>query len=692
MYSVARNTSTDKDKLNYWVADVIVIEADNYSAQPDDYLFIIGRADMVGNDTLANRQAVGSQYLLAISAKQGGVVRITTNWGVGTVTPGFYKAYGVTEVENGTLTIDRLSTRINPDNVNNVNYPNDVNTSNFKLRAGTVNRTAGINDRFGVEFKDGSIGEQITLKGPSYAIIQDGRGKIDVSTRLNGDNYTNQVIKGRDILWVEDNSHNALFTIDVTWSEDKSDDNSYIASLLRYTWDHVAFAEKVNGDEFTVTVKGVYNDGTTDKKDDGVVYLEKANGGYWNATGSTFTVKKGTDLLFKVTAGNGFRFTSPTDTVSVGGDEVIKPSNLIGDWYEIKNITGNVTIEVTLTKVAYTTRQVKVQSNISNVLTGTLSTTDPVLDSSIIITGVPAGNTLAVESVMIGFTLVDPADYEFDNTTNKITFTKNLSAIKGDIVVVVNVFKITEVEASIPVPAVTKLAEKAARNGRLAVEKVPLFFVNNDRDMAHYVLEGNNFIYELPPVKVGQTRSISFQYNTEASTAKWGQAVEITVGGKSVILPLSDGESASLTYKVEANVPTDVAEVESAVNAGEVTFTVEGQKVDANGSVNVYKVTGDTQVLNVRVSGLKAGSAEIYAVSNYTTVSTVSNVINGTSGQLKVNAANTNQVVIKVNVTFNGKTETYSYTVNFVSKAGTADPNPDVPTTPENPDTSDPTV
>ena len=103
----------------------------------------------------------------------------------------------------------------------------------------------------------------------------------------------------------------------------------------------------------------------------------------------------------------------------------------------------------------------------------------------------------------------------------------------------------------------------------------------------------------------------------------------------------------------------------------------------------MYKVTGDTQVLNVRVSGLKAGSAEIYAVSSDTTVS---NVINGTSGQLKVNAANTNQVVIKVNVTFNGKTETYSYTVNFVSKAGTADPNPDVPTTPENPDTSDPTV
>ena len=60
MYAVARNTTRDNVRQNYWVADVIVIESDTYSAQPDDYLLVLGRADYNGNVALSNsRQAVG---------------------------------------------------------------------------------------------------------------------------------------------------------------------------------------------------------------------------------------------------------------------------------------------------------------------------------------------------------------------------------------------------------------------------------------------------------------------------------------------------------------------------------------------------------------------------------------------------------------------------------------------------------
>ena len=146
MYAVARNNSTDKDDLKYWIADVIVIEADNYSAQPDDYLFVLGRADYVG--TLSNsRQAVGTQNVLAISAKQGGAIRITPtsyNWGSNTVKPDIYKAYGVAEVESGLYSVATLR-KVDPRQVNNALDPESVNTAGFNLRAGVVTKLWGLN-------------------------------------------------------------------------------------------------------------------------------------------------------------------------------------------------------------------------------------------------------------------------------------------------------------------------------------------------------------------------------------------------------------------------------------------------------------------------------------------------------------------------------------------------------------------
>ena len=61
-----------------------------------------------GINTQSNsRMAVGSQYLYAISAKEGGDIRIaptTLSWGVSTFGAGFYKAYGMAKQDDGTFT------------------------------------------------------------------------------------------------------------------------------------------------------------------------------------------------------------------------------------------------------------------------------------------------------------------------------------------------------------------------------------------------------------------------------------------------------------------------------------------------------------------------------------------------------------------------------------------------------------
>ena len=683
MYSVARNTSTDNNKQNYWVAEVIVIEADNYSAQPDDYLFIIGRADMVGNDTLANRQAVGSQYLLAISAKQGSVVRITANnlnWGVGTVAPGFYKAYGVTEVENGTLTIDRLSDQITPSNVNDASQPNDVNTSSFKLRAGIVNRTAGINDRFGVDVMTaaGVSREQITLKGPAYAIIVDGRNKVTVSDRLNGDNFTNQVILGRKILWVENGSNEALFTIDVTYSVDKSVKGSWMSTLLSNTWTQVTNSKVNNNDQFTVTVEGVYS---TPEKTDGVVYLEKANGGYWNATGKTFTVEKGTDLLFKPVAGYGYILNTDAgvETVKVGADKLDDLDKLAG-WYEIENITSNVTIKVALRVNATDTRELIVQDADGKALAATANN---MLNKggSITITGVPAGKTPSNVSIMVGFKTVAADKYELIHDANgcKIVFTENVID-EGDVVVVVTLIDIEEVELRIPVPAVNKKKAAPAANVRLVDDKVPMGFVNGDDDMDHYVRQGDQFLYtNLASAAAGKDAVFYIVPNDDAAEV---YPFVLVIGDEECTVDMTKG-TAKVEYTVPETAPVEIAEIKAVTNT--VTFSVEGKTVENNGSISVYKVAGDTQSLTVSVTGVNAGDVEIYAVSNDTVGS---NVIYGTSGQLRV--SNKADVTIKVKVTLNGEITTYTYTVKFVSDTVEEPGNPEGPTTPDNTDPTNP--
>ena len=268
MYAVARNTTRDNVRQNYWVADVIVIESDTYSAQPDDYLLVLGRADYNGNVALSNsRQAVGTQNILAISAKQGGAIRIlptSYNWGTNTVTPGVYKAYGVAEQENGVYSVANLK-RVTPRNVNNALDPQSVNTSAFNLRVGTVTKVIALNNRVEVEYAGVGVNtvRQINLQGQALGVTQANNGYITVGDRMNGDWSSNLVTVGHQIIWVEDSSANALFTIDLTYSEANSQLKTGIIQTLKDIYNDVAWAQANRVDAGDHRVRIVYTTGTT---------------------------------------------------------------------------------------------------------------------------------------------------------------------------------------------------------------------------------------------------------------------------------------------------------------------------------------------------------------------------------------------------------------------------------------------
>ena len=697
MYAVARNTSTDYVRENYWVAEVVVIEADNYAAQPDDYVFVIGRADMVGNNVQANRQAVGSQYLYAISAKNGAVRIAPTNlsWGVGTVLPGFYKAYGVSQMENGIIAVDRLS-KVEPAEVND-SRSTSCNTANFKLRAGTVNRTAGLNDNFGVTMAGSGEQRQITLKGPSFAIIQDGRGYINLSTRLDGDNWTNQVVKEHKILWVEDGSSNALFTIDVTQSNTSAYKNGIVA-LLNTIYGEVAISQgNPIGGDYTVTVKAV--DSKNEAVDKAVVYLQKSNGNFWNVKGNSFRISKNETVLFKPVAGYKFDIVANATPNCGDNGKIVKRGNLGDEWYELTDVTGDVTINVQVQAKNDDSRKVIVQTNDSSV-TVTESTSvgfndNKILENTTITLKANApGKSMKINSLMIGATvLTKGVDYDYTTTANGdvvITFLKDIDK-EGHVVIDLTIAAITEVTTVIEVPMVPEKETTPTRNSRLADKKVPLFFVNNMRTWTTNA-DNTKAIFDLGTTRVGTEKTISFQFNPQANATGYGAAVVITLPGSnaSVVLELRAGATATITYKVKDTVETEVAEIKPITDT-EVDLVpdvkINNKTVNnTNGSVEVYKISNDTQSVSVSVSGvIGSASISVYAVDNDTSAARLTGT-GSVKGNLVVPVGD-GTAKIQVTVTYLERTEKYTYTVNFVERSSGTQTTPP---TEEDGETTDP--
>ena len=184
--------------------------------------------------------------------------------------------------------------------------------------------------------------EQLTLKGPALAVIQDASGYVSTSTRLSGDNYSNLVINNRDILWVEDGNSNARFLIDVTWSVEKSASNSTLASILRSAHTQVSESQKnpISAGDYTVTVEytGTHTPASIKK------YVKSGNEliltgtdivptGYTRAGANDITV---INTKTGIAAGNG------------NGCYVVE-DDTVNNRYAIRNITADLTVRIPVT-------------------------------------------------------------------------------------------------------------------------------------------------------------------------------------------------------------------------------------------------------------------------------------------------------------------------------------------------------
>ena len=179
-------------------------------------------------------------------------------------------------------------------------------------------------------------------------------------------------------------------------------------------------------------------------------------------------------------------------------------------------------------------------------------------------------------------------------------------------------------------------------------------------------------IFDLGTTRVGAEKTISFQFNTQANPAGYGAAVVITLPGSnaSVVLELRAGATATITYKVKDTVETEVAEIKPITDT-EVDLVpdvkINNATVENNGSVNVYKISNDTQSVSVSVSGvIGSASISVYAVDNDTSAARLTGT-GSVKGNLVVPVGN-GTAKIQVTVKYLERTEKYTYTVKFVER------------------------
>jgi hypothetical protein len=353
MYAVARTDFTDYNRDNYWVAEVIVIEADGYAAQPDDYLLVLGRADYNSTVLSNSRQAVGTQNVLAISAKQGGEIRITPtsyNWGTNTVNPGIYKAYGVAELESGLYSVATLKP-VTAKNVNNALDSQSVNTSAFKLRAGDVHKLWGMNSTIEVDLRDGSTPIRIDLKGAAMSVTQKSN-RISIGHRMNGDWDSNLVKDESKIFWVEDGSGNVLFAIDVTYSLDNSDKGSTIYNLLNGIYEDVIYSQNHK------TLAGDHKLNIT--------YTDSTHGDVEKVTklvnsGTEFRVDAAPAGYTLATPNNGCVFLAGTTTSAIGKGCYVVTPDTNNTTFAIRDITADLDVTVNVTAENFTVTANKIE-------------------------------------------------------------------------------------------------------------------------------------------------------------------------------------------------------------------------------------------------------------------------------------------------------------------------------------------
>ena len=221
IYAVAHNTVADRSGADYWVADVIVIQVNNWTTDYDSISLAFynpyEESTRVRNlDTLNNEH----------SGVEATVIPGKLSWGTEWKDYGFYRLYDTSTTDN-TITAEDINVI---GGRKGVEFPEEYEKNG--IYAGTIVRRQDVNenggylviDKFGGEGRiivdedgneTGTEANAVSIYNLDTAPVYGIDGTAADSLRLrDGDN--SEVMERDQIIWVEDNDGDIAFIIDIT--------------------------------------------------------------------------------------------------------------------------------------------------------------------------------------------------------------------------------------------------------------------------------------------------------------------------------------------------------------------------------------------------------------------------------------------------------------------------------------------
>ena len=717
-YAVARSSerTTNNIDRNYWVADVIVIEAPEFKVAEDDLLLVLGLQTWWDNDVQStnSRLANTNQNLLAISSKTGEVVRVIPNnrsWGFAFTQPGLYRVWGLEDVEDGTVSADRIEYVDLLDGTSNV-----ANT--YKLKAGTVEATnehaEGSTRYLTVLTKNNINGKATTGKQSLYAnaynwavleSVKNNKNIDTVSLRF-GEIGDRRIQKGDNILWIEGSNNAAKFIVDLSYSnDDVAKGFRQTPTWLKNMWSEVVYEQTRYTSSTSINV--IVEDQNGNRVPEAVMFFDEKGLPMDNTTStdgvrSFFIPSSGnTDrYLVKIAPAYGYTWGDATPNVFYrnSGDAVENYGISSNGIFDIDVSNGTIVIKV---KSAVSTLQTGVwqidtngvSSKIASATIGAAIGRDitelTVTNTSDLWT---ATETVASAKVFIGGKMIQSSNIEMEADRKGFTvkFDKAVT-VDGDVYVVYTLAA-AEIAFDIVVPTNQGPQTQSRSNARLALPQPLVGISINGKGLSYELI--NNGAHAKFSYKCLVTDKLDITIFVNTNVVPAGKNVEITWNGVETVIsrtsPLvlknqspeavkviadetvSSPMEAEITDK-PATVPTaEVGLKQVTVNGMDVTSSIEG----SNGA---YTITGDVYALgndvSVTVRAVANDSTQNVTISTGSTgeeaAPVADNSVTGKgSATTVVKVAANSEVTVTITVTKDNVTKTYA--LKLSNKAPTA--------------------
>ena len=660
-YAVARTSArtTNNIEAKYWVADVIVIEAPEFKVAEDDLLLVLGLQTWWDNDVQSanSRLANTNQNLLAISSKTGEVVRVIPNnrsWGFAFTQPGLYRVWGLEDVEDGTVSADRIEYVDLLDGTSNV-----ANT--YKLKAGTVEATnehAEGSTRYLTVLteNENAAGKATTGKQSLYAnaynwavleSVKNSKNIDTVSLRF-GEIGDRRIQKGDNILWIEGSNNAAKFIVDLSYSNDDVDKNfRRTPSWLHEMWSEVVYEQTNYVSSSSIKVLAVDENGKY--LPNVPVMLFDENGVPMISTLGdnnirSFAIPSGgnTNRYFvEIKGGDGYALNPDADRNNQSvfyrnSDKAVTNST---GTYDVDITKGAIVVRVKETTTAVANKaydSVNGEINTATVGAGAVGNTVnalTVVNSTVFCT---ADETIAKAQIWTGSKWITATGSQITLSADRKSVTVNLGIngfkVDGSVYVVLT-REASLMPISITVPTTAGVTTQA-RNSRLANPQPVVGVSIKDADgkaiqpLLSWSADLKYVTYNFK-VKASATLTVTFAVNEAVVPAgknveiKWnGAAVVIGVGAPYVVEQTAEAVKAAgdLTAKepmaelTDKVVPTKLGLTSLSVNGKDATANISGSNGAYQVTSDVY-VTGVDTATNVVVRARANSASQLVSIS-----------------------------------------------------------------------------